>query len=79
MATLAQLQTWQTEAENARHALLTGSLVEELSSPSGEHVRYTKADLPRLEAYLADLKAQIASATPGKTPRGPIAVSFTFD
>ena len=62
MATTAQLETRLSEAEAALHALNTGSQVAKLKDASGDEVEYTKADVGRLERYIASLKAQLGQA-----------------
>lgn len=62
MASLATLQTWLTEAETARHKLMTGSRTVSLTY-AGRSVSYTSADLAALNSYIDDLKAQIAIAS----------------
>lgn len=62
MASLATLQTWLTEAETARHKLMTGSRAVSLTY-AGRSVSYTSADLAALNSYIEDLKAQIATAS----------------
>lgn len=60
MATLSQLQTWLTEAEIARHKVRTGQSVE-LRTYAGRTLKYTAANADQLDAYIADLNAQIAT------------------
>lgn len=81
MATTLQLQTWLSEAETARHNLLTGSMVEEASSPDGTRVRYMQSDLTKLGAYIASLQAQLeAAAGRAAAPaRSPVYFSFTYE
>ena len=62
MASLATLQTWLTEAETARHKLMTGSRAISLTY-AGRSVSYTSADLAALNSYIDDLKSQIATAS----------------
>ncbi len=62
MASLATLQTWLTEAETARHKLMTGSRTVSLTY-AGRSVSYTSADLAALNSYIDDLKSQIAAAS----------------
>ena len=71
MATTAQLLT---EAQSAYHKLMTGTAVAEVQDSNGERVRYTAADLSKLKAYIADLKAQIATASGTGVPSGPMRV-----
>jgi hypothetical protein len=80
MADLAQLQTWLTEAETARHKIAIGGGVQEISSPGGDRVTFTPASLEQLDKYIASLKQQIAALQPAAvSPRSPVYVGFTFD
>lgn len=57
MATsIATLQTWLDEAEQACHSLAMGGL-KSYKLPTGEE--YTKHSLGELRRYIADLKRQI--------------------
>ena len=67
------LQERLTEAEAAYHKLQLGEGVAEVRDSNGESLRYTQANAARLRAYIADLKAQIAAETAGKSvQRGPL-------
>ena len=59
MATQQQLEAWLAEAEQARHELVIGNKAVSVSSSSGKSVSYTEADLGKLDAYIASLKAQL--------------------
>ena len=59
MASLAQLQTWLTEAETARHALMTGARAVSIRDPSGRQVQFSETT--KLDVYIAGLQAQIAA------------------
>jgi hypothetical protein len=48
------------DAEKALHDLLTGSSAAEITDQNGEKIRYRPIDITKLNAYIADLKAQIA-------------------
>jgi hypothetical protein len=72
---MATLQEQLIEAQAAYHDLLIGKAVAEFRDQSGEVVRYTQADRRELNAYIADLKAQIAVAA-GKCAVGPLRVRF---
>lgn len=61
MADLATLQSRLADAETARHNLVIGGQVEDVQHGDMRQ-RYTKADLPRLDAYISDLRAQIVAA-----------------
>lgn len=57
---LETLQGWLDEAETARHKLMTQEGVVRVSGAAGS-VEYKPADLDRLGAYIADLRARIAA------------------
>lgn len=59
------------EAEVALHKLQTGSLREEVEY-QGQRVRFGKADIAKLMAYVAQLKAE----KDGATTRGAIGFAF---
>ncbi len=69
MADTATIQARLAEAEEALHALMTGSREEEVVWADGRRSKYTTATLPQLQAYIADLKAQLI-------PRRPIFFDF---
>lgn len=60
MATAAQRLA---EAEDALHNLLVGRGVQTLQDQSGEAVTYTAANVARLRAYIAELKAELSGTT----------------
>jgi hypothetical protein len=60
MATLSQLQTWLTEAEIAKHKVALGLSVE-LRTYQGRTLKYTAANADQLDAYISDLRSQIAT------------------
>ncbi len=62
MADLATLQTRLAEAETAEHSLLTGTRVAVVAR-DGRRIEYTPGSLPQLQAYIADLRSQIAALT----------------
>ena len=76
MADLTTLENWLTEAELARHNLLT--LEKEVTvSRNGRSITYAYSPehIKRLDNYIASLKSQIASLK-GDTPvRRPIYLS----
>jgi hypothetical protein len=72
---MATLQEQLIEAQAAYHDLLIGKAVAEFRDQSGEVVRYTQADRRELNAYISDLKAQIAVAA-GTASIGPLRVRF---
>lgn len=52
------------EALDARHRLLKGEMETEVRTADGESVKYAATDLTRLDAYIAQLEAQL-----GRRPR----------
>lgn len=74
MADLATLQQWLTEAETARHALLTGKQVARVSA-WGKERDYSKSDQADLQSYITELKGKIAALS-GCGGRRPIRISF---
>lgn len=60
MATQQQL----TEAEAARHALLTGTATVSLSGPNGRKLEYAQADINALESYIVRLKRELGLLPP---------------
>lgn len=61
MADLITLQARLAEAEAALHQLHIGSKAENVEH-DGMRVTYTRADVSKLEGYIAGLKSQIAIA-----------------
>ena len=62
VADRATLEAWLAAAQAARHSLIIGGGVETVSYQQGEGakmVKYTKADLPALNAYIAQLQADL--------------------
>lgn len=78
MADLATLQTWLTEAELARHKLITGSLRQTVRYNGDREVTFAKTEIPALDAYIASLRSQIAELTDssGAGRAGPIHLTF---
>jgi len=77
MVELSQLRAWLTEAETARHKLLTGSLRQRVSYNGKNDVTYAQTDIAKLESYISSLKSQIAAAEgSGRGAMRPI--HFTF-
>lgn len=58
MATTQQL----TEAQDARHALLTGKALVSVNAPNGRVLQFAKAELNALETYIAELKRELGLA-----------------
>jgi hypothetical protein len=71
----ATLRARLDEALAARHKLITGTQVVQLSYAAGaanRMARYTPADVDRLDAYIAELRREL-----GEAPRRrPIGVAF---
>ena len=59
------------DAQEAYHALLTGSAVAELVDQNGEKTRYTAAKRTDLWAYIEWLKGQLGMTV---APSGPMRV-----
>jgi hypothetical protein len=64
------------EAELAYHNLQVGGGVQRVQDATGESVTYTTANVSRLRAYIADLKAQIAGEVGG--PGGCVTPVFAI-
>ena len=75
MTNLETLQTRLTEAEAARHKLLTGVQEVKVELDGFGGTTYTQASLNGLERYIVELQNKIAAAS-GKPRRGPLRVSF---
>lgn len=66
-----------TEAEAALHSLVLGKQAVEVRDSNGETVRFTQANVTRLRAYIAELRATLAAETGGTTVhKGPMVVKF---
>ena len=57
-----------TEAENALHALLTGTSVAEVTDQNGEKIRYRSVDIAKLREYIQTLKAVVAGTVAAVGP-----------
>lgn len=76
MTDTTTLRTWLTQAESARHKLVTGSKVERLQH-GDTSTQFTPANLADLDSYIASLKSQLAGADAAPTQvRRPI--NFTY-
>ncbi|MFZ6686594.1 gpW family head-tail joining protein [Undibacterium sp. SXout11W] len=60
MADLSTLQNYLAAAESALHSLQTGQQVVEFDR-GGTKIRYTPAQVPQIESYIAKLRSQIAA------------------
>lgn len=56
-----QYAAWLADAEAACHRLMTGAQ-EVSTSFDGESVTYSQASLPKLKAYIADLRRALGKA-----------------
>lgn len=63
------------EAETALHSILTGRGIQSIRDSNGEAVTYSTANVSRLRAYIAELKAEIAGAV-SNYGSGPIRPRF---
>jgi len=73
MATTSELQTWLAEAEAAMRDLVLGRAAVEVRDSNGESIRFTSANVSRLKAYIADLKAQLAgTSADARRPLRPV-------
>lgn len=75
MADLATLQTWLSQAEEARHQLLMGVREVTVSLHGFGSTTYTQATAGALDKYIGELRGQIAKLS-GAARRGPILVKF---
>lgn len=58
MASVAQMQTWLTEAETALHSLYMGDAIVQVTA-EGRTVIYKQTDTVKLESYIAKLTNKI--------------------
>lgn len=75
MTDIFTLQTQLTEAEQARHRLLTGTQEVTVSLQGLGTATYSQANIEALERYIADLRGQIARLNGGPR-RGIIRTVF---
>lgn len=74
---LATLQTRLTEAQDALHALLTGTLTVSLGA-GDKRLAFNQADIPALRTYIADLMRAIAIASGAASgSRAPAVATWT--
>jgi hypothetical protein len=76
MTDISTLRTWLSQAELARHQLLTGSMVERLQH-GDEMTAYTPANIDKLDAYIASLRSQIAGSD-GTASERRRPINFTY-
>lgn len=72
----ALLQNRYNKAEIAYDLLATGAAVEQFIDQNGEQVKYTKASLSALAAYMTSLYAQLNPGAARQARARPI--GFTF-
>lgn len=75
MTDVATLQTRLDQATEARHRLSLGKQAEQVQQTVGgvtSMVTYTRADLPLLVQYIAELRAEIQMHLCGRGIRRPI-------
>jgi len=77
MADLTTLQAWLTQAETARHNLLTGSLRQTVRYNGQQEVTFARTDIDKLDAYIASLRSQIG-ALQGEARQTSRPIYFTF-
>lgn len=64
------------DAQNKRHALILGEAVEQFVDQNGEQVKYTKANIAKLEEYIEELEGILNPSLKRNRTRRPI--QFTF-
>lgn len=64
MATIAQLQAYLVQAEDAYNALAIGQSVRVTVDQNGERVEFTAANADRLQKYIYSLKVQLGQLRP---------------
>lgn len=78
MADLATLETWLSEAQQARHNIATGAGVLDVWR-DGRRLRFAKQNLRELDRYIQSLETQITEATrvaEGKPKRRSIRIGW---
>lgn len=75
---LATLEARLTEAQDALHALVTGTLTMSLGS-ADKRLTFNQADIPALRVYIADLQRaiRIASGDTSGARRSPAIATWT--
>jgi hypothetical protein len=61
MADLVTLRAWLTEAETARHQLVTGALAATVRYNGQNEVTFAKTEIGLLDSYIGSLQSQIAA------------------
>ena len=75
MATLTP-QEQLAAAQAALHDLLLGQSARVFVDQNGERVEYTPANRGALQAYVQQLKMEVAGVSSAVTPLGPMGVYF---
>jgi hypothetical protein len=75
MTDLPTLQGRLSEAETARHRLLTGAMEVTVSLQGLGATTYTQATARALDKYISELRSEIAKLTGGPR-RGPLLMKF---
>jgi len=76
MADLPTLRFRLAEAELALHKLTVGKLIVEIDVEGKGGSKYTAANRADLEAYVGDLKRQVAALEGTPVRRGPFQMGF---
>lgn len=64
------------DAQTARHALITGTAVEQFVDQNGETVKYSKMNIAKLEEYIAELEALLNPTLAIARMRRPLGFLF---
>lgn len=64
------------DAQTARHALITGTAVEQFVDQNGETVKYSKMNIAKLEEYIAELEALLNPTLAFTRMRRPLGFLF---
>lgn len=73
MATTEELTALLIEAEGAYHELVLGVAPKVIVHQNGQRVEYNATSLPRLKAYIQELKVSLGVPA---SPRPPMRVFF---
>lgn len=65
-----------TEAQTAKHSIVTGKMLEQFIDQNGEQVRYTKTNLADLDAYIDELNGLLNPALAAYYRPRPIGFIF---
>lgn len=64
------------EAQTARHALVTGTAVEQFVDQNGETVKYSKMNIAKLEDYIAELEGLLNPSLLRQRTKRPMGFYF---